>query len=105
MLHKRALLALEDDGAGIQGFHAVPDILSHVHAVAAFRWVEDHVFYKCVNPSVFPLILGHTIGKNNNFSSSITILPKTFVLLEIKIHHTSSVCHPTLSSDWPAMAK
>ena len=43
MLHKRALLALEDDGAGIQGFHAVPDILSHVHAVAAFRWVEDNV--------------------------------------------------------------
>ena len=43
MPHKRPFLALEDDGAGIQGFHGMPDILSHVHAVAAFRWVEDNV--------------------------------------------------------------
>lgn len=44
MLHKRAFLALEDDGTRLHGFHGVPDILSHVHAVAAFRWVEDNVF-------------------------------------------------------------
>ena len=44
MLHIGAFLALEDDGTGLQGFHGVPDILSYVHAVAAFRWVEDHVF-------------------------------------------------------------
>ena len=44
MLHKRPLFALEDDGTRLQGFHGVPDILSYVHAVAAFRWVEDHVF-------------------------------------------------------------
>ncbi len=43
MLHKRAFLALEDDGTRLQGFHGVPDILSYVHAVAAFRWVEDYV--------------------------------------------------------------
>ena len=43
MLHKRALLALEDDGTRLQGFHGVPDILSYVHAVAAFRWVEDNI--------------------------------------------------------------
>ena len=44
MLHKRAFLVLEDDGTWLQGFHGVPDILFHVHAVAAFQWVEDHVF-------------------------------------------------------------
>lgn len=44
MLHIRTFLALEDDGTGIQGFHGVPDILSYVHAVAAFRWVKNHVF-------------------------------------------------------------
>ena len=43
MLHKRAFLALEDDGTRLQGFHGVPDIFSYVHAVAAFRWVEDYV--------------------------------------------------------------
>ena len=43
MLHKWALLALKDDGTRFQGFHGVPDILSYVHAVAAFRWVENHV--------------------------------------------------------------
>ncbi len=44
MLHIRPLLALENDGTRLQGFHGVPDILSYVHAVAAFRWVEDNVF-------------------------------------------------------------
>ena len=44
MRHIGALLALEDDGTWLQGFHGVPDILPHVHAVAAFRWVEDNVF-------------------------------------------------------------
>jgi len=43
MLYKRAFLAFEDDGARLQGFYGVPDILSYVHAVAAFRWVEDNV--------------------------------------------------------------
>ena len=43
MLHKRAFLAFEDDGTRLQGFHGMPDILSHVHTVAAFRWVEDQV--------------------------------------------------------------
>ena len=37
MPHKRAFLALEDDGTQLHGFHGVPDILSYVHAVAAFR--------------------------------------------------------------------
>lgn len=105
MRHVWPLLALEDDGAGIQGFHGVPDILSHVHAVAAFRWVEDRVFNKCANPSVFPLILGHTIGKNKNYSYSVIIFPKTCAFLKINIHRTSSVCQPAISSDWPAMAK
>ena len=44
MRHIRPFLALEDDGPRLQGFHGVPDILSYVHAVAAFRWAEDHVF-------------------------------------------------------------
>ena len=44
MWHIGAFLALEDDGAWLQGFHGVPDILSYVHAVAAFRWVEDNAF-------------------------------------------------------------
>ena len=44
MWHVWPFLALEDDGTRLQGFHGVPDILSYVHAVAAFRWVEDHVF-------------------------------------------------------------
>ena len=43
MLHIRTFLALEDDGTWLHDFHGVPDILSYVHAVAAFRWVEDHV--------------------------------------------------------------
>ena len=43
MLHIRSLFALKDDGTRLQGFHGVPDILSYIHAVAAFRWVEDHV--------------------------------------------------------------
>jgi hypothetical protein len=52
---------------------------------------------KCLivyNHNGLPLILCHTIGKNKNFSFSVTILPKIFVLLERNIHHTSSVCHP-----------
>ena len=44
MHHIRSLFALKDDGTWLQGFHSVPDILSYVHAVAAFRWVEDNVF-------------------------------------------------------------
>ena len=44
MHHIRSLFALKDDGTWLQGFHGVPDILSHVHAVAAFWWVEDNVF-------------------------------------------------------------
>lgn len=52
-----------------------------------------------------PLFLCHTIGKYKKFSSSVTILPKTFVLLEINIHHTSSICHSAISSDWPAVTK
>ena len=43
MLHKRAFFALENDGTRLQGFHGVPDIFSYIHAVAAFRWVEDYV--------------------------------------------------------------
>lgn len=43
MLHIGTFLALKDDGTRLQGFHGVPDILSYVHAVAAFRWVEEHV--------------------------------------------------------------
>ena len=43
MRYIRPLLALEDDGTWLKGFHGVQDILSYVHAVAAFRWVEDHV--------------------------------------------------------------
>lgn len=43
MPHIRPFLALEDDGTRFQGFHGVPDILSHVHAVAAFRWVEGNI--------------------------------------------------------------
>ena len=43
MRHIGPFLALEDNGTRLQGFHSVPDILSYVHAVAAFRWVEDHV--------------------------------------------------------------
>ena len=43
MRHIGALLALEDDGTRLQGFYSVPDILSYVHALAAFRWVEDNV--------------------------------------------------------------
>ena len=44
MRHVWPFFALEDDGTRLQGFHGVPDILSHVHAIAAFRWVEDNVF-------------------------------------------------------------
>ena len=43
MRHIGAFLALEDDGTRLQGFHGVPDILSYIHAVSAFRWVEDNV--------------------------------------------------------------
>lgn len=157
MLHIRPFLALEDDGVRFQGFHGVPDILSYVHAVAAFRWVEDNVLNdgavivvgddtypatqhnkrllflrmamngdvgtrfhgiqktvalliqtlmkvqihpqpgRCLGLSgqsvkylivyhhnSLPLILCHTIGKNKNFSYSVTILPKIFVLFEIR---------------------
>ena len=44
MRHIGAFLALEDDGTRLQGFHGVPDILSYIHTVVAFRWVEDNVF-------------------------------------------------------------
>lgn len=43
MRHIGPFLALEDDRTRLQSFHGVPDILSYVHAVAAFRWVEDYV--------------------------------------------------------------
>ena len=39
---------------------------------------------KMCHPLRLPLILCHTIGKNKNFSCSVTMLPKIFVLLEIR---------------------
>ena len=44
-----------------------------------------------VSPPPSSLISCHTIGKNKNFSYSVTMLAKIFVFHEICIHHTSSV--------------
>ncbi|MBO7571591.1 MAG: M48 family metallopeptidase [Bacteroidales bacterium] len=44
-----------------------------------------------MSPPPSSLISCHTIGKNKNFSYSVTILPKIFFLLEINIHHASCI--------------
>lgn len=46
---------------------------------------------KMCQPLRIPLILFKTRDKNKNFSSSITMRPKIFVLFEINIHHTTPI--------------
>lgn len=46
---------------------------------------------KMCQPLHLPLILCLTIGKNKNFSSSVIMYPKIFVLFEINIHHTTPI--------------
>ena len=46
---------------------------------------------KMCQPLRIPLILCKTIGKNKNFSSSVTMRPKIFVLFEINNHHTTPI--------------
>ena len=107
MLHKRALLALEDDGTRLQRFYSVPNILSYVHAVAAFRWVEDHVVDNgavvVVGDDTYPAtqhnkrLLFLRMAMNRDVGTRFHGIQKTVALLiqtlmKVQIHPQSGRC-------------